>query len=890
MTNDYTSGSLMPMAGPSDNCVNFEPGQWTAGVSRELAAIRSQQISGLEYHLELGLNLELTRLSGLVRIKLELTSDPSKRLPIVLDFREVTADGQIVDGSIGLMMANGRVISDHLQANGHVIIPADHFESGENEIYLEFASLVSPVGRPLIRFDDLDTGEQIVYLLSVPMDASLAFPCFDQPDLKGRFSLSLDVPPGLVVIANSEAICSPSNRGALVRHRFAQTPPLSTYLFTFAVGPFAKLESVTCEPSSPVSQPLRLFVRQSQRSAAESQWPEILNLTSAGINHLNLNLGYAFPFKKYDQILLPGFPFRGMEHAGATFLREESVLFPLPPDKDQLLTRTALILHELVHQWFGDLVTMRWFDDLWIKEGFANLFAYNTMAAIQPHGISQREVWKRFHLAHRPGASAIDRTAGTTPIHQSVRNLIDAKSAYGAIVYQKAPIVLRYLSFMLGEEVFKVGVQRFLERHAFESCDWQDLIRAFETASGQQLETWAAAWIKESGLPCIGTEWELGTGVCCEGTQKLTIRLTQQDRQGAERHWPVTTLVRVVLTDGSTLSRRTSFDGPAAHPIELNVKSRPRFILANDSDWSYGSFPPDSQSLHALIEEVDATSDPLDRILLRGAIDDAFAEGIITPVGYFGILQHSIGLENDYDQLNWLLERLIQVTERYVESGKQDDQLSRTEKLLLSRMESGQTLGERLLLLRAFRRLAVSSASTCLLKSMLADDGGPVGQRLPSAERWGILTRLIALADPDSEHLYQAELEQDRSESCAKMAWIAAAARPFPETKDLYFWEYLHPSHIAEDWVEASLTAFNSRCQSELTIKFLRPALSALPQLKHQRKIFFILAWLNAFIGGHSAADALPIVDDFLSANSCEPDLVSKILQVADGLRRPAGI
>ncbi len=175
-----------------------------------------------------------------------------------------------------------------------------------------------------------------------------------------------------------------------------------------------------------------------------------------------------FPFPKYDEVLIPGFPYGGMEHAGATFFNEDSILFRTVPTVNDYNRRNETVLHELAHQWFGDLVTMRWFDDLWLKEGFAQYMAYHTMAEMEP----PVQVWKRFYQSIKPLAYGIDSTQGTTPIYQQISNLKDAKSAYGAIVYQKAPSLLRVLAFNIGEDHFREGVRLFLREHAYANAEW----------------------------------------------------------------------------------------------------------------------------------------------------------------------------------------------------------------------------------------------------------------------------------------------------------------------------------------------------------------------------------------------------------------------------------
>ena len=219
-----------------------------------------------------------------------------------------------------------------------------------------------------------------------------------------------------------------------------------------------------------------LYVRKSKLEKAEAEAAAVQQVTADGIKYLSNYFAQPFPFPKYDMVMIPGFAYGGMEHAGATFLREESILFRTAPTHSDRLNRDILLLHELTHQWFGDLVTMRWFDDLWLKEGFAQYMAYHALNSLKPN----ENIWKRFYQAIKPAAYAIDSTQGTTPIYQEIPNLKDAKSAYGAIVYSKAPGVIKQLAFVVGEDKFRDGLRLYLKEHAYANAEWNDLVRALE--------------------------------------------------------------------------------------------------------------------------------------------------------------------------------------------------------------------------------------------------------------------------------------------------------------------------------------------------------------------------------------------------------------------------
>lgn len=866
------------------------------GLSRELAVERSRQISQLRYELRLDLVTNRERLTGRIRISFELIAVDA---PVILDYRDLeeprkARDQLRLNPPVTDLRVNGQPVADPVRLNGHILIPETYFQSGGNEITLGFSSPIASAGRPLIRCTDSEDGTDYIYHLPVPMDASLAYPCFDQPDLKGRFSLTIETPEDWLVISNSELSETDRLPG---RHQFAETPPLSTYLFSFAAGPFALLAG---EPEDEGKLPLRLYCRRSQAARATEEWPILRSITRQGIDYLSDYLDFRFPFSKYDQVLLPGFPFRGMEHAGATFLREDAILLPPTPTRGDLLNRAALILHELVHQWFGDLVTMRWFDDLWIKEGFANYLAYRTMAAIQPLGLEPRQIWKRFHLMHKPTAYAIDSSLGSTPLHQNVPNLRDAKSAYGAIVYQKAPAIIHALCFKLGEEPFRDGVRRFLKRHAFDNADWKDLVNAFEASSGEKLGDWAAAWILERGMPLIRVDCQ------CSDGKVDQLRIIQQDISGEKRCWPVEARLRIVQRDGKTATLDYSLTGEVTEITALRGMESPRYILANDDDLAYGRFVLDRQSRQSIIDNIGEpgepgelgdgrTDDPFLRTLLWGSVRDALLEGELAPIDYLNLAQQTIRSETDEDLLQNLLENLTLVFERMLKPAVQQELAPEIEEMMWRGMATAATHEIRTLYFRLFLRLASTGASRERLRSLLTEESRrpeiePLQEaRSPEAKnqeaRWKIVATLLALGDPESERLLAAEKLRDQSSDAARQAWMVEAARPDPETKKRYFARYLReeedsegePEELPEDWIQGSLANFNSHHQSALTLQFLYPALAALPQLKRERKIFFINAWLEAFLGGQPAATVRVVVRTFLNVYALPPDLKAKL-------------
>ena len=346
---------------------------------------------------------------------------------------------------------------------------------------------------------------------------------------------------------------------------------------------------------------------------------EVLRLNRDSLRFFEDYFARPFPFAKYDLVLVPEFAYGGMEHAGATFLREDAVLFPFEPAAPDLLRRAQLIFHEASHQWFGDLVTMRWFDDLWLKEGFANLMAAQAAAAIVPE-LDPRSAFRALKTA----AYRTDVTAGTTPIWQALPNLSAAKSAYGSIVYSKAPAVLRQAQAYLGENVFRRATQAFLARHAYGSAGWSDLVQAFERESGRDLQRWAQAWVQRPGLPRVRADWRTGESGVVE-----SFRLVQDNRVGDT--WPMRVQLLLAYPDGGrevfavTMEERvTDLDGLAGKPA-------PRFVFANYDDWGYGLFELDAASRDALLAELGSVEDGFLRALLWDALWESVRDANLPP-------------------------------------------------------------------------------------------------------------------------------------------------------------------------------------------------------------------------------------------------------------------
>ncbi|HEX6058092.1 MAG TPA: M1 family aminopeptidase, partial [Gemmatimonadaceae bacterium] len=433
------------------------------GVSAALAEYRAARIADVRYALDLDVSApDTARGRVVVRFARRGGGDA------ILDFRGPRLERVSV---------NGRAVAAPDWNGAHLRIRAALLRAGENEVAADFAALVAPSGASIIRYHDTTDDADYLYTLLVPADANQLFPSFDQPDLKARVTLSLTTPGGWSAVANGPPAARDSAAGR-VRHRFRESEPISTYLVAFAAGPWAVVRDTSA------GLEIAMYVRRSR--AAEAEADSLIAQNARAARWLETYFARPFPFAKLDFVLAPAFPFGGMEHPGAIFYSEERFVFREPPTTVQRIARANTIYHEIAHQWFGDLVTMRWFDDLWLKEGFATYMAAKMQAALDPPS----DAWKTFYLRNKPAAYEVDASPGTTPVWQRLANLDQAKSNYGPIVYNKAPGILKQLEHLVGEEAFRRGLRRFLERHAYANATWRDLLDAIGAEAGRPLDAW----------------------------------------------------------------------------------------------------------------------------------------------------------------------------------------------------------------------------------------------------------------------------------------------------------------------------------------------------------------------------------------------------------------
>ena len=829
----------------------------SVGVSRELAVHRAAQLSSIRYALDLDVT-QRTSASGHVRIDFTRKGAGD----VIVDFRGPSFDSAKVNGAL-IALAS---------VNGHLVVPAAALHEGENSLAMRITAAIAPAGASIISFHDASDGADYLYTLLVPADANQLFPCFDQPDLKARVTLTLTTPRTWTALANGSVQHVDST--TTKTFHFAESKPISTYLIAFAAGPW----SVTT--STVHGRPISLYTRASRAKEAETD--TLIALNARAIAWLERYTAQPFPFEKFDFLLAPAFPFGGMEHPGAVFYNEESFIYRERPTLSQILGREATIFHEVAHQWFGDFATMRWFDDLWLKEGFATYLAAVMQADLDPAA----NPWKTFYLRNKPAAYSVDASAGTTPVWQQLANLDQAKSNYGAIVYNKAPGILKQLNYLVGDTAFRDGLRGYLQGHPYGNATWEDLLGAVGQASHRSLADWGANYIRRPGMPVLTPRLQLRGGRIA----RLTVEQSAARTLSGAAPWPIRTEVLLGYAHARSIRIPVEVRGRVTS-VPAAGKPAPDYVFVNASDFGYTLAHLDERTVRWLETHMSDVQDDFVRAMLWGALWDQVRDAQLAPDRFVALALRELPIERDEQIVPVILGRLSRAVSAYLSPAKQAAVRPDVERVLLAiANDSTRSYGIRKNHLDTWIGVVRSPGALTTLDAML-DSASLGGAALRAPTRWGIVTSLLARAAPTAQRRLFEESRKDSTSEGRRRAFVAGAAQPDSASKAAYWNRYFGDRQLNEDWVTASLRAFHDPEYEALTRPYLMPALDSLGWVQRNRRIFFLGNWVSATLDGQRSPSALAAVDALLSRpNGLPRDLREKVLQSRDELERTVAI
>ena len=670
-----------------------------------------------------------------------------------------------------------RVLSATLDG---VALAADAFDGerlslalGEGEHELEVTAVMrfSRTGEGLHRF--VDPVDDRVYLYSQfeVADARRMFCTFEQPDLKATFTFVVTAPATWTVLSNSPAVDPEPLADGLARWSFAPTERLSTYVTALCAGEFHTVLDSHARLDGTVI-PLSVSVRQSL--AAHLDADRILTTTKQGFDVFEAHFGRRYPFADYAQVFVPEFNFGAMENAGCITFRDEYI-FRSRQTRASYESRDNTILHEMAHMWFGDLVTMTWWDDLWLNESFAEWASHFAQEEIRHEYGDRADPWATFCNQRKTWAYRQDQLPSTHPIAADMYDLEAVELNFDGITYAKGASSLRQLVAFVGRDDFLAGVRSYFERHAFGNTDLSDLLRALEEASGRDLSFFTEQWLQTAGVNTLSAEWET------DGDEAFTRFAV---RQTADPQWPTLRRHRMAVglyrfVEGRLVrTERVEFDidGAVTDVPALVGRGRPDLVLLNDGDLTYAKIRLDERSLAALVSHVHTLDDALARALCWGATWDLCRDGEMAVADYVQLVLRGVGVESDLTAVNALLGQARLALDYYAPRADRV-QLSRgfTAGLAALLLEAAPGSDHQLSIARALAGSIRDDDGAALLRAWLDGEEVPDGLAVDADLRWRLLTELARVGAATQQDL-DAEAARDQTATGAEKAAGASAA------------------------------------------------------------------------------------------------------------------
>ncbi|MCK0111598.1 aminopeptidase N [Ornithinimicrobium sp. F0845] len=682
--------------------------------------------------------------------------------------------------------------------NGESLDPAEHFADSRirlprlaerNTLTVEATGAYMNTGEGLHRFVDPADGEVYLYTQFEVPDSRRVFAVFEQPDLKATFQFTVTAPAHWQVISNQptpEPVAAGSRPGAgqtdpadadaqpgdIATWTFEATPSISSYITALVAGPYDVVRDEVETRAGTI--PLGVFCRRSMRQYLDAE--NVMDCTKAGFGFFEAEFDQPYPFAKYDQIFTPEYNMGAMENAGCVTIVEQYIF--RGKVTESIIERRALtILHELAHMWFGDLVTMKWWDDLWLNESFAE-WASTTC---QAEATEWKDAWTTFATAEKGWAYRQDQLSSTHPIAADMVDLAAVEVNFDGITYAKGASVLKQLVAYVGREPFRDGLRAYFAKHAWGNTTLADLLTELEATSGRDLTSWSRLWLETAGVNTLTPVLEVADGVITAASISQT----------APEEWPTLRPHRLAvgcydLVDGAfvrTHRIELDVDGASTEVPDLVGRPMPALLLVNDDDLAYAKIRLDEISLATALAQPRALVESLPRSLVLAAAWDMTRDAEMSATDYVRLGLQAIAFETESTLLRVLIQQVSTAALTYTAPAGRAEVLAEVESSLLASTRAAEPGSDaQLQLVTAWASFARSEESVALLRALLSGEQTLSGLTVDQDIRWTLVTAL-ATAGAADEAAIAAERERDNTATGREKAARALAARPTAEAK-----------------------------------------------------------------------------------------------------------
>ena len=823
------------------------------GISYDLAKYRKQQISDIVYNLHFKIPIEKAKsiaAKSIINFNIkDLEND------VYLDFNEATSKLKSVK------INSEKVAINHQKE--HLILDRTKFNLGLNEVEILFDAGETSLNR----------NNEFLYTLLVPDRASTLFPSFDQPDLKAKYNLRITAPKDWKVLAGGFEESAIEVDG-FIEHTFRTTDLISSYLFSFVAGKFSE------ETQNPGAFDMRFLYRENNQEKITESVNEIFKIHQNSIDFLEGYTSVKFPFQKMDFAAIPPFQYGGMEHVGAIQYRESSLFLDKNATQSRKLRRAKLIAHETSHMWFGDLVTMKWFNDVWMKEVFANFMADKIVNPVYPeinHNLS-------FMMSHYPSAYSEDRTKGTNPIRQPLDNLKNAGSLYGRIIYNKAPIMMRQLEYLLGESQFQEGIQEYIKTYANSNADWLELVEILDKKSVGNIKNWSEVWVNSSGRPIFTEEIETN-----EKGNVTKFIIHQKAEDESDKVWTQSFKIQLKDARGYVKIINIKNMGSSFDITKATKDFKPGQVLYNINGFGYGVFPIYKDK----IDQYRLIRDEVSRGYQFINLYENMLLGNVTPKDTFRVFFDALRTEKNELITNYLSGRIQNIYWTFLTDEQKDEIQVTTENNLMNLLKQNLPKNIKKTIFNLYQSIAVSKSEKDNLYKIWNGNLKIDQLFLNENNLTSLALQLSVLEHPKSKEIIaEQELNISNPDQLERFKWLLPAVSKDVKIRNLFMKSLFEKENREkESWVQSGLSYFHHPLRQNNAIEFLPEILNKLEEVQLTGDIFFPKGWLASSVGNYSSKEAYEILQQFLNENpDYNPILLKKLYQTTDDLTRAQNI
>ena len=824
-------------------------------LARSEAQARAGRVGDISYRIDLELSKGAKTYRGDVTASFSNSGDTDTFM-------------EFVGGRIDRFEINGSDVEP--QWNGRRITLPVELLGDRNEVRVAYENEYDHTGEGFHQFVDPQDGGEYLYTGFEPYQAHRLFPCFDQPDLKATYELTVTAPDDWEVVSAGRMLDEEKTAEGRRRRSYEQTAMFSTYLFAVVAGPYnvVKKDHEGLE--------LGLYCRASMFEHMDSD--ELFETTIRGLEFYSDFFGTPYPFTKYDQLFVPEFNWGGMENVGAVTYTDQ-LIFRDPPTHTMRVRRAEVVLHELAHMWFGDLVTMEWWNDLWLNESFATFIAYLALDDSQQFGTP----WQDFNTRVKSPAYHDDQLPTTHPIADEIGTTDETFLNFDQITYGKGASTLRQLVAMIGNDAFREGLHTYFRRHSFGNTTLADFLAALQEGSGQDLIKWSARWLKTSSVNTLAAEWTAA------GDKIDRLRLIQSAPDEHPTLRQHTVEVALVSEDAGGISVDAipvSLDGAETLVPGASGRAVPSMVFPNFRDLTYAKIALDRASIDFVKSRLPAITDPFFRQLVWSSLWEMVRDRQLSSIDFLDLVEDHLTAETSLAIVEVGAARVARTLASYV---PEEAKAARSRSLVAAARAALDTAPEgdhRVVWTRAILGAASDPEDLALAGRLVDETEGVTGSRIDQEMRWQVAIRWAAHAMSGADDRLADEAERDPSDRGQRATLRGQVAKPAPDVKE-ETWNRIHEREYGSlHTAGAAMSAFGWAEQKKILAPYASGFFARVPDVFGEweweaAKAYFTSMFPDYLVDGDNLGHATALLNE-----TAEPRLKRLLAESIDGLKR----